>query len=463
VTAQKILIIEDEAALARALATVCERLGAEATVCASGQRGLQWLGEEDFSLLILDIGLPDISGWRVLEKINQSGARPPVLIITARSTLDSALAARQLGASAYLVKPLDLRELERTILDLLTEAAPCGSAKPPDAEVGALLGGAGPEMQRVFLAIARAATTDAPALLTGPTGTGKTLAAQVIHANSRRRDGPFVTLLCGALPEQLLESELFGHEKNAFTGAGAGRPGHLERADGGTLFLDEIGDVPLAIQAKLLRFVEEKTFNRVGGREDHRVDLRLITATHRCLRDEVQAGRFREDLYYRLHVLEVELPPLARRREDIPALSAFFLSRLSAGRELSLGSDTSRLLVNYGWPGNVRELRNALEHAVAACSSRIIQPHHLPKAVGLSAGLPANLDLNGVLQRWVAAKVQSGASYKQLYAEVESTLLKHLMQHFDQKPTVLARVLKMNRATLLKKRRHLGLDSEKAG
>ncbi len=461
-TNPRILIIEDEAALAKALATVCERLGAEATLCASGQRGLQRLAAGDFSLVILDVGLPDITGWDVLETVNQSMVRPPVLIITARGTLDNAVAARQLGAAAYLVKPLDLRELEKTILDLLAEVAPAHPSAPPDTEAGALLGGASPEMQRVFMAIARAATTDAPALLTGPTGTGKTLAARVIHANSRRRDGPFVTLLCGSLSEQLLESELFGHEKNSFTGAGDMRPGHLERAAGGTLFLDEIGDIPQAVQAKLLRFVEEKTFNRVGGREDICVDLRLVTATHRRLRDEVQAGRFREDLYYRLHVLEVELPPLAKRCEDIPALSAFFLSRLSAGRELSLGSDTSRLLVQYSWPGNVRELRNALEHAVAVCSGKIIQPHHLPRAVSLPADLPANADLDGVLQRWVAAKVQTGASYKQLYAEVESTLLKHLMQHFDQKPTVLARVLKMNRATLLKKRRHLGLDSEKA-
>jgi DNA-binding NtrC family response regulator len=311
-------------------------------------------------------------------------------------------------------------------------------------------------MQRVFMAIARAATTDAPALLTGPTGTGKTLAAQVIHANSRRRDGPFVTLLCGSLPEQLLESELFGHEKNAFTGAGAMRPGHLERAAGGTLFLDEIGDIPPAVQAKLLRFVEEKTFNRVGGREDLRVDLRLITATIVACAMKSRRADSARIFTTGLHVLEVELPPLAKRCEDIPALSAFFLSRLSAGRELALSSDTSRLLVNYSWPGNVRELRNALEHAVAVCSGKIIQPHHLPKAVASVLEPPANIDLDGVLQRWVAAKVQSGASYKQLYAEVESTLLKHLMQHFDQKPTVLARVLKMNRATLLKKRRHLG-------
>ncbi|HUD45191.1 MAG TPA: sigma-54 dependent transcriptional regulator [Candidatus Baltobacteraceae bacterium] len=458
-TTPKILIIEDEAALATALATVCERIGAEATLCASGQLGLEELARANFSLVILDIGLPDISGWSVLETVNQTVARPPVLIITAHGTLDNAIASRQLSATAYLVKPLDLRELERTIRDLLAEAASVGSTPPARSEVGVLLGGASPEMQRVFVTIAQAATTDAPALITGPTGTGKTLTAHVIHANSRRRDGPFVTLLCGSLPEQLLESELFGHEKNAFTGAGAMRPGHLERAVGGTLFLDEIGDIPPAVQAKLLRFVEEKTFNRVGGREDLRVDLRLITATHRSLREEVQAARFREDLYYRLHVLEVELPPLARRCEDIPALSAFFLSQISAGRELALGSNTSRVLARYSWPGNVRELRNALEHAVAVCSGKIIQPHHLPKAVRLISEASSSAELDEVLQRWAATRIQAGTSYKELYAEFESALLKHLMQHFDQKPSVLARVLKMNRATLLKKRRHLGLES----
>ena len=452
--------MEDEAALAKALAAVCERIGCEAILCASGRRGLRELAKGNVSLVILDIGLPDMSGWEVLETVNQAVPRSPALIITAHGTLNNAVAARQLGATAYLVKPLDLGELEKTMRNLLAEAASDGPTLPPKTEAGALLGGASPVMQRVFLTIAQATTTDAPALITGPTGTGKTLVAQVIHANSRRREGPFVTLLCGSLPEQLLESELFGHEKNAFTGAGAMRPGHLERAAGGTLFLDEIGDIPLSVQAKLLRVVEEKTFSRVGGREDLRVDLRLLAATNRSLRDEVQAGRFREDLYYRLHVLAVELPPLANRREDIRALSAFFLNQISAGRELAMGSDTTRLLVHYSWPGNVRELRNALEHAVAVCSGKIIQPHHLPKAVCFtSEPPPSDAELNEVLQRWVAAKVQTGASYKQLCAEVESGLLKHLMSHFDQKPTLLARVLKMNRATLLKKRRHLGVDT----
>jgi DNA-binding NtrC family response regulator len=205
--------------------------------------------------------------------------------------------------------------------------------------------------------------------------------------------------------------------------------------------------------------VEEKTFNRVGGREDLQVDLRLIAATNRILRDEVQAGRFREDLYYRLHVLEVELPPLAGRREDIPALSAFFLSQIAAGRDLALGSNASRLLASYAWPGNVRELRNALEHAVAVCSSKIIQPHHLPKEVRLASEPSTEADLDEFLRRWAAARIQAGVSYKQLYAEMESALLKYLMQRFDQKPSVLARILKINRGTLLKKRRCLGLDS----
>jgi DNA-binding NtrC family response regulator len=462
-TTPHILIIEDEVGLATGLATVCQRLGAQARLCSSGESGLQEFLAGHFALVILDVGLPGMSGLRVLETINKTPGRPPVLIITAHGTLDNAVAARKLGADGYLVKPLDLAQLDRTIQELLTAAAPAGTSLPPVAQtddVSALLGGAAPTMQPIFVTIAHATVSDAPVLITGPTGTGKTLVARVIHSNSHRRQAPFVTLLCGSLPEQLLEGELFGHEKNAFTGATAMRPGHLERADGGTLFLDEIGDIPLRVQAKLLRFVEEKTFTRLGGREDLHVDLRLITATNHLLRDEVKAGRFREDLYYRLQVLEIDLPPLAERKEDIPALSAFFLGRFAAGRNLSLSPEAVRLFAGYTWPGNIRELRNALEYAATVCSGKNIQPHHLPRtihqAVGQSTG---DDDLERTLHRWVAAKVQAGATYKQLHAEMESTILRHLLQHFDQKPTILARVLKMNRATLLKKRRHLDLGA----
>jgi DNA-binding NtrC family response regulator len=463
-TLPQILIIEDENALAKALAAVCQRLGAASTLCASGERGLKELKAGEFCLVILDIGLPDISGLTVLQSVKQIAPRLPVLIITAHGTLENAVGARQSGAAAYLVKPLDLQELERTVRQLMASPNAAEStfeAETEDSET-TLLGGSSSAMQRAFLAIAHATASDAPALITGPTGVGKTLAARFIHANSRRRHGPFITLVCGVLPEPLLESELFGHEKNAFTGAGNMRPGHLERAEGGTLFLDEIGDLPATLQAKLLRFVDEKTFSRVGGREDLRVDLRLITATNRRLREDVQCGRFREDLYYRLQVLEVELPPLAERTEDIPALSEMLLRRIAPKSGFSLSSETLSLLVQHRWPGNVRELRNALEHAATVCSGKIIYPHHLPATLRQNAPPPVGADdaeLDRALQQWIAAKIQAGASYKELYSELESTVLKHLLQRFDRKPTVLARVLKMNRATLLKKRRDLGLDT----
>ena len=454
----RILVVEDEGPMAKALGAVCERLGCEALLCGSARRALKELASGNFALIILDIGLPDTPGWTVQDAVNRSGAASPVLVITARGTLDNAVAARQHGAAGYLVKPLDLHELERVMRNLISEPETATTSAPPQPEPGPLLGGASSAMQQVFMAIAQAAATDAPVIITGPTGTGKTVAARVIHSNSSRRNGPFVTLLCGAMPENLLESELFGHEKNAFTGAGGMRSGHLERARGGTLFLDEIGDIPLATQAKLLRFVDEKAFTRVGGREDLYVDLRLLTATNRSLRGEVQAGRFREDLYYRLHVLEVEMPALAKRRQDIPLLASYFVNQLSEGRQIGIDPEVNRILVNHSWPGNVRELRNAIERAVAICSGKIIQPHHLPKEIVFSAEPPADADLDALLQRWLAAKVEAGSSYKQLHAEIESSVLKNLLRHFDQKSTLLAKTLRINRGTLLKRRRDLGLD-----
>lgn len=291
-----VLIIEDEAALATALSRVCQRLGWHAELRASGNAGLRALASGNFDLAILDIGLPDLSGLEVLEKARARAPQLPVVIITAHGKLENAVAARKLGAAAYLVKPLDLREIERTLTQILATASAPTSAAAPASSDAQLLGDS-PAMQRVFLEIAHACTTDAPVLLSGPTGSGKTLAARSIHIHSARKNAPFVALHCGALQEQLLESELFGHERGAFTGAVSARPGHIERARGGTLFLDEIGDISPTVQAKLLRFVEERAFTRVGGREDIRVELRLITATNKNLRDEVRAARFREDLF----------------------------------------------------------------------------------------------------------------------------------------------------------------------
>ena len=448
-----LLIIEDEHALAAALAAVARRLGREAVLCSSGQRGLDELARGEFALAVLDIGLPDMSGLKVLEHMRARTPDLPALIITAHANLDNAVAAKKLGAAAYLVKPLDLHEVQETLRQLLSTAPP---APAPPRDALAQLVGSAPAMQRTFVEIAHACATDAPVLITGPTGTGKTLTARVIHANSARRDAPFVTLHCSALPETLLESELFGHEKNSFTGAGAARAGHIERAQGGTLFLDEIADISPAIQAKLLRFVEEHAFTRIGGREDLRVDLRLITATNKNLRDEVRAGRFREDLYYRLHVLEIALPSLRERAADVPALAASFLATLAPDRHAQLSPAAAELLQRHAWPGNVRELRNVLEHAIAVSNGGVILPQHLPREFRESAAAPSSQPLETALAAWLQEKLRTGASYKEMHDELEALALRHLLAHYGGKPTILARETKMNRVTLRRKTRLLG-------
>ena len=455
----EILIIEDEAALASALAAVCKRAGFAHKVHASARAGMAALDANGFALLILDIGLPDLSGLEVLKHARARHPSTPVIIITAHGNLDNAVAARQLGAAAYLVKPLDLRDVEQTIKQVLAAATPAPSAAAAASSQKAKLLGSSPAMQRVFLEIAHATTTDAPVLLSGPTGAGKTLAARVIHEHSARAGAPFVALHCGALPEQLLESELFGHEKGAFTGALTERAGHIERARGGTLFLDEIGDISPAVQAKLLRFVEERVITRIGGREEIRVELRLITATHKNLREEVAAGRFREDLFYRLHVLEIAMPALKERRADLRELAANFLA--AAPRPLTLAEETAALLERHDWPGNLRELRNALEHAVAVSTGPIILPGHLPRALREAAeSMPDTQEhLKQALADWLDAKLGQKAKYDAIHDELEADVLRHLLARFDGKPTVLARELDMNRMTLRKKLSAAGIRS----
>ena len=459
----RILIIEDEAALASALAAVVKRLGCEALTCASAARGLDALTKQSPELVILDIGLPDMSGLDVLARIREHGATLPVLIITAHGNLQNAVEAKKRGASGYLVKPLDLRELENALRSLLASSAVLPVAAPVSEPDAPLLIGSSPAMQPAFAAIAHATASDAPVLITGPTGIGKSLTARVIHLHSRRHAAPFVTLSCASLPENLLESELFGHEKGAFTGAVSDKTGHIERAAGGTLFLDEIAEVPPAVQVKLLRFVEEKVFTRLGGRQDLRVDLRIIAATNQDLAAAVAEKRFREDLLYRLRVLEVKLPPLRERLGDVPALCSYLLATVVKDRALTLSEDTLNLLMRHTWPGNVRELRNALEHAAAVCGGSVILPQHLPVELreGGNASPSNSIALDSALQLWIERELRGGATYEAIHDDLERRLLSALLPRYEGKPTLLARALDMNRATLRKRLRDLGLAVER--
>jgi DNA-binding NtrC family response regulator len=458
-----VLIIEDEAALASALSILMQRLGHTATTAASATLGLQRLAAQRPDLVVLDIGLPDKSGLKALDEIRAHDPTIPVLMVTAHGNLQNAVQARKGGASAYLVKPLDLGELERTVRSLLQSTK--APALPPAATTSGapLLIGSSASMQPAFTAIAHACASDAPVLITGPTGIGKSLTAQIVHLHSARQQGPFVTLSCASLPESLLEAELFGHEKGAFTGAQQSRLGHLDRAAGGTLFLDEIGELSPALQVKLLRVVEDKVFSRIGGREDVHVDLRIVAATNRDLAQAVAEKRFREDLLYRLRVLEVPLPPLCARRSDIPALAAYLLANLARDRQLGLAAETVHQLQQYDWPGNVRELRNVLERAAAVCTGPVILPTHLPPELTraasgqAAAGADPTTQLDEALRDWLDHRIAAGKDYDALLAECEARLLSLLLPRYDHKPTYLARALNVNRATLRKRLRTLGL------
>lgn len=458
---KRLLVIDDEEAICFAFRRFFEARGWVVQDASSAAEGLQYCRRDKPTVVFLDIRLPDGSGLELLADL-EHGADIAVVVMTAYSSLETTVRAVQARAFDYLVKPIDLDQaLQLADRAVERRVPPRGPRAVDSSETqGALvtLVGASPAMQRVHKLIARAAHAETPVLLTGATGTGKELVARAIHEYSPRRGDPFVAVNCGALPEALVESELFGAARGAFTGADADRPGRFELAHGGTLLLDEVSELSLAAQVKLLRVLDSCDVERIGGTKSRRVDVRIIAATNRDLQAEMLAGRFRADLYYRLAVLSVHLPLLRERREDIVPLAEHFLARSAPTGFAGLSAPVARRLVEYGWPGNVRELKNAIESAAAIAPDRMIALEDLPDAVRnvLGAAAPAEDSLgSSVLAYLERMEHMDVARYSHLLERVERTAIAYALRRCHERQSEAAHYLGIHRNTLRNRIREL--------
>ena len=421
-TASTVLIVENEANMRRVLGTLLRREGYETLEAADGGEALETLARSNVDCVLSDLKMPRMNGLELLACMRRSHAAIPVILLTAFGSIESAVEALKQGAHDYLTKPFDPAEVKqvvakavRTRLLELSETSPA-----PEGDPTQLLTGASPALQKVERLIERVAPTSATVLITGETGTGKELVARSVHASSQFQCGPFIKVNCAAIPESLFESELFGYERGAFTGAATRKPGRFELAESGTLFLDEIGEMPLSAQPKLLRALQDASFFRVGGTRIVKVRVRLIAATNRDLGEEVSRGNFRADLFYRLCVLPIHVPALRERRQDIEALAMLFLKRFSqhsATAPVGIEARTLDALRAYDWPGNIRELENAIERAVLLSDSPELTLETLPEPLQrLTTGrLPEPGKLRELVRR-ETAKIERRAIIEALAA-----------------------------------------------
>jgi DNA-binding NtrC family response regulator len=439
-------------------------------VAGTGAEGIERVGAGPPEVILLDLRLPDQSGLEVYQQIRKIDARIPVIFVTLAKTADAAIEAMKQGAYDYLFKPLDLHQLRRVVGEALEVArrmrAPAILAETaPDPDVDGAIVGSCPAMREVYKAIGRVAAQSVPVLISGESGTGKELVARAIYQHGPRAKAPFLALNCAAIPEQLLESELFGHEKGAFTGADRRRIGKFEQCHGGTLFLDEIGDMPLALQAKILRLLQEQSFERIGGNETVQTDVRLIAATHRDLTAWSAEGKFRPDLYYRLGVFTIHLPPLRERGDDLPMLVQHYLKRISRelGREIrEVAPEALERLANHPWPGNIRELQSTLKQALLQASGTILLAAFLPELSGKPADSSpesaAQVDLG--LEAFIRERLvpDGGDLYAETHRQVDRLLLIRVLEFTGGNQHQAARLLGIARQTLRIKLRDLGLS-----
>ena len=454
----KVLVIDDEVNLRKVLAAMLRRDGYDVTVAADGEQGLAEFHKNGADIVVTDLVMPKAGGMEVLRAVNTANPDVPVIIITAHGTVDSAVEAIKAGAFDYITKPFDQAELSAVIAKASKAHDIAQRSVRADDRARAAIIGESVQMQDVFKIIDKVADTPSTVLITGESGTGKELIASALHGASSRRDKPFIKINCAAIPHNLIESELFGYERGAFTGAVTSKPGRFELADGGTLFLDEIGEIPVEMQVKLLRALQEGEFERVGGIKTTHVDVRLIAATNRDLQAEIEAGRFRKDLYYRLAVVPIALPPLRERRSDIPMLARHFIDKYNRKLNKRIEGITDEAMAQlqaYAWPGNIRELENLIERVLLFADGPHITPKDLPDTTRQgSSPAPASLTASadtptgeGGLKDIVRMKA----------AELEKDLITKALEETGGNVTRAARLLQISRKSLQTKMKEFGL------
>jgi DNA-binding NtrC family response regulator len=445
-----LLVIDDEPNILSSLRRALELEGYGVEVAGSGAIGLAKLAERDIDMVLLDVMMPEMGGLDVLARVREKHPDVSVVMMSGNATIETAVRATKLGAHDFVEKPLSSDKLLLTVQNTLAYAG----LRRENARLAARAGGdfamvgSSPAMRSIFDKIAKTAPTSGRVLITGENGTGKELVARAIHDHSKRSGGPFIKLNCAAIPSELIESELFGHEKGAFTGATQQRRGKFELADGGTIFLDEVGDMNPSAQAKVLRVLQEGEFERVGGDQTIKTDVRVIAATNKNLPEEIEHGRFREDLYYRLNVVPIELAPLRERREDVPGLIEHFLAyvcRVDDRREKRMAPGAVTMLMQYDWPGNVRELKNLIERLVILTGdSEVIGEPDVQDA------LPGVKPARGSYRR--------GMALKDLVASAERDIILDALAANDHHISNTAKELQLERSHLYKKMRALGIN-----
>ncbi len=461
---KQVLIVDDEPNLRKILSAQLTRDGYDVMIAEDGQQGLSMLREHHIDMVITDLKMPKVDGMTLLKEALREDPELPIVMITAHGTVDTAVEALKSGAFDYLTKPFDKDEVRQIVAKALktkelsgAEASPTGPAK--NARFG-IIGGS-PGIADLYAILERVADTPTTVLITGESGTGKELVARALHDHSSRKDKPFIKVNCAAIPKELIESELFGYERGAFTGAVTSKPGRFELANGGTLFLDEIGEIPVEMQVKLLRALQESEFERVGGIKTIHVDVRLVAATNRDLKKLIAAQSFREDLFYRLNVVPMRLPALRERATDIPMLVEHFLTKFNDRLKKHVtGTEPEALEVlgNYSWPGNIRELENVVERAVLFCDAQKVRMEDLPPEVRGGPAVPISVpppDAN--LEAALAGEGGLKEHVKVAMSKLERELVSRALGQTNGNVTHAARLLKISRKGLQLKMKELGL------